>query len=55
MQMQKEFVCKDEDGTVMRSSHDEELVKAVRYHTRRYHKQRISKQEAMSQLKNISG
>jgi len=51
MQM-KEFVCKD--GTVMRSEHEEELVRAFRYHNKKYHNQRISKDEAMKSLQNIA-
>ncbi len=50
--MMKEFTC--QDGTVFRSEHDDELVRAARYHNKKYHMQRISKDEARKNLK-ISG
>ena len=51
-EMMKEFVC--QDGTVMRSEHDEELVRALRYHNKKYHMRRTSKDEARKSLKNIA-
>ncbi len=51
--MPKEFDCKA-CGTMIRSSMDDELVRAERYHMKAYHSQRISKDEAMKNLQNVS-
>ncbi len=50
--MMKEFTCLD--GTVMRSEHEKELVRALRHHNRKYHMQRTSKDEAMKIIKNVA-
>ncbi len=51
--MPKEFDCKLCD-TMIRSSIDDELVRDQRYHMKAYHKQRVSKEEALKNLKPVA-
>ncbi len=47
----KEFTC--EDGTVMRSTYDDELIRALQYHNETYHNQKISEDEAMKSIRKV--
>ncbi len=51
--MPKEFDCKT-CGTMVRSSMDDELIRATRYHRKAYHNERISKDEAAKMLQDVA-
>ncbi len=47
----KEFIC--EDGTMMRSARQDELIRALQYHNETYHNMKTSEEEAMKYIKNV--
>ncbi len=48
----KQFDCPG-DGTTMRSSSDEELIRAIQYHMKKFHSENTSEEVAKSYLKNV--
>ena len=50
----KEFKCEDGHTVSMRSTDENELIRALQYHSETYHSKSISEDEARVYIKDIS-